>query len=67
MALYSNRFLYGYKCNMEELYNEIQAARRYWYIEENKNLCGIKGLVLNEINKFKSTMNANYSTYCRTC
>ena len=67
LALYSNRYLYGYKCNMEDLYNEIQQARRYYYIETYKNTCGLKGRVINDLNKFKSNMNKNYSTYCRTC
>ena len=67
LALYSNRTLYGYKCNMSALYDEIQLARRYYYMELNKLDCGLKGHILNDLAKFKANMNKNYTTYCRIC
>ena len=52
---------------MSALYDEIQLARRYYYMELNKLDCGLKGHILNDLAKFKANMNKNYTTYCRIC
>ena len=67
MSIYSNRVLYGYKCDLEGIYSDIIASKRLAVIEENINDCKLYGEIIDELNKFKRKLNSTYSDYCRDC
>lgn len=67
IALYAQRILYGYKCEMEPLYDDIQAVKRFIYIEDNLVNCALKGSILNDLNKYRKSIQTNYSSSCRGC
>jgi hypothetical protein len=67
MAIYSNKILYGYKCNLEDLYDQLRQAKRYYILEENIVSCGLYGEIIDEINKFKRKLDDTFTTYCRDC
>lgn len=66
-ALFSKRVIYGYKCDLENLYDDIQQARRYAAIEDNIQECSIFGDIIDEMNKFKYRINNTYTDICRDC
>lgn len=67
LAIYSNRILYGYKCDMEPLYKDIQTAKRFITIESNIVECALNGSIINDLNKYRKTIQTNYSNACRGC
>lgn len=67
MALYSKRILYGYKCDMEALYGDIQSVKRFITIEDNIVECAISGDIIIDLNKYRKSLINNYSGACRGC
>ena len=67
LALYSQRILYSYLCDMDLLYNDIQTAKRFITIEENIVNCALKGSIINDLNKYRQSIKTNYSGACRGC
>lgn len=67
LAVYAQRILYGYKCDMEPLYNDIQTVRRFITIEDNIVECALNGAVINDLNKYRQSLLTNYSASCRGC
>jgi hypothetical protein len=66
-VLFSKRVIYGYKCDLEQLYQDMQDAKRFatvaCYIEQ----CSLSGDIVDQIRKFKSTIQRTYSNICRDC
>lgn len=67
IAIYSNRILYGYKCDMDALMNDINVVKRYINIDDNIIECAINGAIINELNKYKQSLKKNYTSSCRGC
>ncbi len=67
VALYSKRILYGYKCELEPLWNDIVAFRRLIRLEENIHNCRLKGSIIDEINKLRKRLSKLYSIPCPNC
>lgn len=67
LAIYSNRILYGYKCDMENLYGDMQAVKRFITIEEHITECALNGAIINDLNKYRRSTQQNYSSSCRGC
>lgn len=67
VALFSNKVLYGYNCNLEELYANIREANRFYIIEQNIESCKLYGDIIDDLNKFKRKLNDTFTTYCREC
>lgn len=67
LALYSMRILYGYKCEMEALDNDIQAVKRFITIEDNIVACALNGSIIDDLNKYRKSIQTNYSSSCRGC
>lgn len=65
ISLFAKRLIYGYKCNMQELYLNILKLRRYITIEENIIDCSLKGDIIDEINKFKRSLILTYGEICQ--
>ena len=67
-ALYSQKVLYGYNCNLDTLYEEMHEAKRIYILEQNKDTCGLFGDVIDEINKFNTKINSSpLSSFCVDC
>ncbi len=64
IALFAKRLIYGYKCNMDELYFNILKTKRFILIEENIIDCNLKGNVIDELNKFKRSLITTYGEIC---
>lgn len=66
-ALYAKRVIYGYKCDLEQLYQDMQDSRRFGnlacYIAE----CELSGSIVDQLRKFKSILNYKYTNICRDC
>lgn len=67
LVLYSQRILYGYKCDMENLYNDIQTVKRFITIEDNIVNCALNGSIINDLNKYRQSIKTNFSGACRGC
>ena len=67
LAIYSQRILYGYKCEMDALYADIKTVNRFITIEDNIVECSLSGTIINDLNKYRQTLKANYSSACRGC
>ena len=67
MALYAQRALYGYKCEMEALYTDIKTVKRFITIEDNIVECAITGAIINDLNKYRKSLLNTYSVPCRGC
>ena len=67
LALYSQRTLYGYKCDMDALYADIKTVKRFITIEDNIVECSLNGAVINDLNKYRNSLLNNYSKACRGC
>ena len=66
-ALYSNRLLYGYMCDLDKLWRDIIAFRRLVRLEENITNCRLRGAVKDEINKLRNRLVQTYSELCPNC
>lgn len=66
-VLFSKRMIYGYKCNMEELYQDLTDAKRLATIDCYIEQCGLAGSIVDDIRKFKAKLQNNYSNICRDC
>lgn len=64
---YSKKILHAYKCDIEEDLFKITEAKRYIKLEENKIECILSTVTMNELKRFKTNLNTNYSDYCRGC
>lgn len=67
LALYSQRILYGYKCEMDALFYDINTSRRFIFIEDDIINCALSGSVINDLNKYRKSLLTNYSNACRGC
>ena len=67
LALYSMRILYGYKCELELLDDDIKTVKRFITIEDNIVECALYGSVINDLNKYRQFLKINYSSSCRGC
>jgi hypothetical protein len=67
VALYSEKVLYGYNCNLDSLYSQIYEAKRFYTLEQNVDSCGLYGDVIDELNKFKKRINSTSSSFCFDC
>ena len=67
LALYAQRILYGYKCDMEALNNDIKTVKRFITIEDYIVECGLNGTVINDLNKYRKSLLQNYTGSCRGC
>jgi hypothetical protein len=67
VALYSEKVLYGYNCNLDNLYSQIYEAKRFYTLEQNVDSCGLYGDVIDELNKFKKRINSTSSSFCFDC
>lgn len=67
VALYSKRVLYGYKCELEEIYDQIIRSKRLATIEDNLFECRLSGDVVDELNEFKRKLNRTKSAICVDC
>ena len=66
-AIYSQRVLYGYKCEMKNLYADIKTVKRFITIEDNLVECALSGTIVNDLNKYRKSLLSNYSSSCRGC
>ena len=67
LSLYSQRIIYGYKCDMDNLIEDIKTVRGYILIEENIENCGISGQIIDNLEKYKQSLINNYTRSCRNC
>jgi hypothetical protein len=67
LALYSQRIMYAYLCDMDVLYKDIQTVKRFITIEDNIVECSLKGSIINDLNKYRQSIKTNYSGACRGC
>lgn len=67
LSLYAQRILYAYKCDMESLNDDINKVRGFIEIEDNINVCNLRGKVINDLNKYRQFLKDNYSQSCRGC
>jgi len=67
IAIYSQRVLYGYKCEMDKLFLDINTVRRFAIIEDNIVDCALSGAIINDLNKYRKSLLINYSNACRGC
>jgi len=67
VVLYSKRVLYGYKCDMDALWRNIQDFDRLVTLEDYIVQCNLRGDIIDELNKQKSKLARNYNLVCRTC
>jgi hypothetical protein len=67
VTLYSQRILYGYKCDLDKLWRDITDFDRVVTLEENIQECHLRGAVIDEINKIKNKLTKTYELVCRTC
>jgi hypothetical protein len=66
-ALYSQKVLYGYNCNLDSIYAQMYEAKRIYILEQNKDTCGLYGDVIDEINKFNKKINSTPPSFCIDC
>jgi hypothetical protein len=67
LALYAQRILYGYKCDMEALYGDIMTVKRFITIEDNIVSCALSGAIINDLNKYRRHISSSATTPCRGC
>lgn len=67
LALYAQRILYGYKCDMDILYGDIKTVKRFITIEDNIVECSLRGKVINDLNKYRKHISNTTSAPCRGC
>jgi hypothetical protein len=67
LTLYSNRILYGVKCNLDSLYKDIVLANRLAIIEDNIQNCNLSGDIIDEITNFKRKLVSHYNFPCANC
>ncbi len=67
LAIYSQRILNGYKCDMDALFNDIKTVRRFITIEDNVVECALKGAIINDLNEYRRSIQTNYTRACRGC
>ena len=67
LALYSQRILYGYKCEMEALNADITTSKRFAILEDYIVECGLSGTIINDLNKYRKSLLTTYSNACRGC
>ncbi len=67
LAIYSQRILYGYKCDLEPLYQDIRTVRRFITIEDHIEPCALNGAVINDLDKYRRSIQSTYSNACRGC
>jgi len=67
LAKFSQRVLYGYRCEMESLFADVKTVRRFITIEDNIVECAVSGTVINDLNKYRKTLTTNYTSACRGC
>ena len=66
-ALYSQKVLYGYNCNLDSIYAQMYEAKRIYILEQNRDACGLYGDVIDEINKFNKKINSTPPSFCIDC
>ena len=64
---YSQRIIYGYKCDLEKLWNDLTNYRRLIVIEENVVECQLKGSIIDELKKTRKQLSKEYSIPCNDC
>lgn len=67
MSIYSNRLLYGYNCNIDNLWEELMKLSRIIKLHEHIELCNLRGNILDEINKELGSINKIYRELCKDC
>jgi len=70
VALYSQKVLYGYNKELEDLFANIKYIKRLITIEDNLVACGLNGSVITELNKYKNNLtlqSVNTLEICRGC
>ena len=67
LAIYAQRILYGYKCDMEALDKDIKTVKRFITIEDNIVECALNGSIINDLNKYRQSIKTIYSSACRGC
>lgn len=67
LAIYSQRMLYGYRCDMEPLFADIETVRRFITIEDHIIQCALNGTIINDLNEYRRSIQSTYTKACRGC
>ena len=66
-ALYAKRIIFGYKCDLEQLRQDISDTKRFIELECYIEQCNLSGDIVDQIRRFKNRLNSTYSNFCRNC